>query len=237
MYSFHCTIWWLALLRPPPLLSHFLSLFTFSCVTLSGTVRPAGDSADVRMTLMFLSGGCLALLCRRHSSNCLCQTMKDKKKNNECCWWITFYKQWEETMFRSRGKLVGENLTGICYQKLQRNSFVCIIIRQYNKLSNLRSIISAYSAITGATEKWMDLQTAPEEGLWHNNVDQCTHLSVRLQGSGPASTALFLNSLYGAPGLQNYGGTFLTILQEEEVHSQNFFFFRVIRFNKALQQN
>lgn len=48
---------------------------------------------------------------------------------------------------------MGENLTGICYQKLQRNSFVCIIIRQYNKLSNLRSIISAYSAITGATEK------------------------------------------------------------------------------------
>ena len=79
----------------------------------------------------------------------------------------------------------------------------------------------------------MDLQAASEEGLWHNNVDQCTHLSARLQGSGPASTVLFLNSLYSAPGLQNYGCTFLTILQEEEVHSQNFL--RVIRFNKALQ--
>ena len=32
---------------------------------------------------MFLSGGCLALLCLQHSSNCLCQTMKDKKKTKK----------------------------------------------------------------------------------------------------------------------------------------------------------
>lgn len=57
----------------------------------------------------------------------------------------------------------GENnlgISGICHQTLHHNSFECIIIRQYNKLSNLCSIISAYNAVTGATEKWMDSQTA-----------------------------------------------------------------------------
>ncbi len=59
-------------------------------------------------------------------------------------------------MFKSRGKWGNLGITVICYQKLHHNSFVCIIIRQYNKLSNLCAIISAYSAITGATEKLMD---------------------------------------------------------------------------------
>lgn len=90
---------------------------------------------------------------------------KQWKNKSGYCWWVTLYYQWEQTMFKSRGKR--ENMLGkygVYYQKLHHNCLICIIIRQFNNLSNPCSIFSAYNAIAGALEKLMDSQTS-EEGF------------------------------------------------------------------------
>lgn len=86
VYSFHCTIWWLALLYPHPLLSHFLSLLIFSSITVSLVVVLHSALRDELVTLQMwgwaecFSGKCLALLCQQYSSDCLSWTMKSKTK-------------------------------------------------------------------------------------------------------------------------------------------------------------
>ena len=60
------------------------------------------------------------------------------------------------------GKWGGGGLSAFAIKSCT-TTVLCVIIRQYNKLSHLCAIISAYNAITGASEKLIDPQTARKE--------------------------------------------------------------------------
>lgn len=117
VYSFHCTIWWLALLCPPPLLYHFLSLFIFPSLTVSLVAELHSTLRNELVTLQMWGWlERLALLCQQYSSDCLSWTMKKQNKTSAVAELHLIKNENNVKIKREKAQILGD-------QKLQHNRF------------------------------------------------------------------------------------------------------------------